>query len=188
MTWWNCVDKSMNFKQQFINSKLSSQLLTYMEDKDSDFALDFERSEYEESIYFELGGYGAMFYNQPKMNFDLFGNTLRLDCVAIDNWIKAIKESKRRNFADGVGYHKFYSRFNCLILSVPEKESLLFQMSGKQEDARKQSEGFFTGMKRAWDKKDDDPYKGGKAIPSIDVKNLDFAIFPTKEDDEPDKE
>jgi hypothetical protein len=151
MTWFRCVDKTFNFKPQFINKNFSSHLVEDMESRDQGFALSSKDSTFEEEIFFELGGYGMYATKQPKMNFSIHDTgTLRIDCGQISDWIEKIKLAKVREFHDGSKYIKLYSRFSVLVLNEQEKESLMFQMVGKEEVAQAIADEFFDGLTKSW--------------------------------------
>jgi hypothetical protein len=180
MSWWVCVDASMQCKTQFINADLSNALTKYMRDKYTSFVLDEEKSEYRDKIFFEPGGHGPYILSQPKMIFELYrGSQLQIDCAEIDTWIDLLRTSKRRKFID-MEYIKLYSRFACLILTVPEKESLVFQMSGRRKEAVEETEKFEEGMKSAYKLMETGPFNS--LFPKIDIKDISF--FPKKDDDD----
>jgi hypothetical protein len=169
MTWMICADKSMHTKTQFINAQLINQLIEHMEEKYPEFIFDMDRAELEEKVYFEYGGYGAFVGNQPKMEFLLPDSILRLDCLDVPKWIEELKGAVPKQFKDGTKYYKVYSRMTCLILTEMEKESLLFQLQRKEEQADKESKDFFDELQKIYDKINYASYEVQENFPVIEL-------------------
>jgi len=182
MTWFRCVDRTFNFKPQFINKSYSSHLVEDMESRDKGFEISAKDSSFEEEIRFELGGYGMYAMNQPRMKFELGEHTLEIDCAQISDWIEKLKESKQRQFHDGTKYIKLYSRFVCLILTQEERESLLFQMAGKENIAQSLADSFFDELKTSFTKmKKEYKDEHGKDFPLVSDPENGPSFLPKKD-------
>lgn len=182
MSWWNCIDSTCHFPRQIINVNYINQLVTYLESREEPFEVDFERSGYDEKVAFELGGFGAYIGTQPRMTIDIFDSQLTVDCADVPEWIRILKENLRRKFEDGTEYIIIPARMRCLILTLPERESLLFQLSGRLQEAREESQRFHDGLQAAYDLMETGPFTS--MFPTIDIKNLSN-LFNKKGDDEP---
>ena len=191
MTWLRCVDKTLNFKVQIINNRLQAQLIENMLSRDKDFEFDIEKSTLPDSVTFELGGYGIYATSQPRISFNLIDTVLTIDCGQISAWIEKLKKSKIRVFSDGTKYIKIHARFSCLILTQDERESLIFQMTGKEKEASLAADEFFGNLKKLWNtnkvkhkKKSTQLYDTNKNV-SIIKNKKDPLLFLTKkpEDD-----
>lgn len=157
MPWFKCTDRTFNFKVQYINEFLAQQLVRDMEGRGQGFELDAEYSKLQDSVHFELGGYGMYAMNQPRHTFDLGGNLLEVDDAQAHEWMLKLREAKVRTFDDGTEYIKLYSRFCCLILTTTEQKSLLSQLGDAFEAMNKASDDFLEEFNKAWYKDGEPP-------------------------------
>jgi len=193
VTWWNCRDKTCTFALQIINVRCCNQLLTDMEARKETFELDADRSDYSDSVHFELGGFGNYIGGQPRLTIDIFDSQLVLDCASVPEWLRKLKEYPHRKFADGTEYIKIHSKMRCLILTLPERETLLFQLAGKEKEAEEKTKKFYDGLQSAYDLMHAGAFEA--MFPTIDIKDISNLpklgtkelsdLFPKKGDDEP---
>ena len=148
--WWNCVDASHTTRRQFINKKHADLLLDYMHSTYPKFKLDTLESITQNKIFFEMGGFGSYVGSQPRLTFSLPDSEITLDCADVDKWLNELKTTEKRTFCDGTKYVKVYSRTNCVILSIQEKEALQFQLQGKRQYAADETIRFRENMKAAY--------------------------------------
>lgn len=149
MSWIKMMDKHFHVKVHYCNRPLFPLMA---EDLFERYGAEpsLELSEITDEVYFEPGGYGMYSMNQPRMRFDVGGNTLELDSAKVFECLVELKNAEQQRFVDGTEYVTLFSRFSCLVLSIPERESLMFQLQGKLKEANAQADAFFDEAEAGW--------------------------------------
>ncbi len=172
MAWTVFFDKLWKVKGHIVGESLVDLLEADLRERFG-AERDPEKCRMDEQVYFEPGGYGMYHLKQPKMCFEVQGKQLELDCVKVFELLSELTLAKRRHFADGTGYYKLHSRFNCLVLSVAEREELLFVLRGKEAEATALAETFFEEAEHTWQKMKAEYEADGKQFPIIRLKDLE---------------
>ena len=150
MPWFSCVDRSCHYKSHLIDTRFKEQLVEDLEGRGKGFKLDEELSGENSGTYFEPGGYGMYALHQPQRIFTVRGKTLKLDSAKVPEALSELRSAKRHVFSDGTEYVKLYSRFWCLVLTLPEREELLFQLTGQLKETIAEADAFFEEHEKGW--------------------------------------
>lgn len=172
MPWFNYHDKTFHVKRHSIDDSLRP-LLT--EDLKAQFEAELweEESTTKQEIFFEPGGYGMYYTNQPRVVFTVGGKNLRIDVIKTEELLLDLQNAKKETFTDGTEYYKFFSRFHCLVLTVPEREELLFQLRGQLPALAAQGNAWLEEKDKEWEQmKTEFKEENGTDFPLIRAKDL----------------
>jgi len=146
MSWFVFIDAKWIVKPHFVSMPLKEQLTEQLSAKYSSVPSDTLCRE-QDQVRFEPGGYGIYAMAQPRMLLNAHGCPLEIDCAKMLDFFEALKEAKGKRFSDGTEYFKLYSRMSCLALSAGQRETLLFQASGRLAEAEERADDFFGAFK-----------------------------------------
>lgn len=129
MTWWKCIDKTYKFKRNHINSKLSAQLLKALSEEGTAFKASLDEPYLEDTLLFNINHFSKHF---SRITFKLRDNSsLSISCADVSALLELLKSAEKKTFTDSVDYYAVTTSIANLILSADERESLIFQVSGK---------------------------------------------------------
>ena len=173
MTWFIYHDKKYAVKTHTIDYTLRHLLEQDLSDRYGAVMAEEACKEVEET-FFEPGGYGMYYLKQPRTIFTVGGKTLKLDVIKAEEMLFELQDAKRKSFSDGTEYYKLYSRFHCLVVSVAEREELLFQMRGQIDALRAQGDQWLDEREQEWQKNvlEHEKEHGKGSYPIVRVKDL----------------
>jgi len=122
MPWFIYCDAMWKVKTHLIDTKYVTALGSMLEKKYGS-QLDLERSKEEDEVFFEPGGFGGYYLNQPRQQFVVAEKRLLLDCGKVEELFEKLLRAKKEILSlkeSSLKIYKVYSRFKLLVLSSRE--------------------------------------------------------------------